>query len=73
MTEEESRSPMDNPDSVSGYQTLRLPLSRTKTAVIQLPEGMDERAWKRMLTILDAMKPGIVDDSDASDDESEPE
>lgn len=51
----------------SGCQTFQLPLSPKKVAVIQLPSHMDEKAWKRMLTILDAMKPGIVGEDDSQD------
>jgi hypothetical protein len=43
----------------------RLPLMRDE-AILQLPSPMTEAAWRQMLAILEAMKPGIVAEDDAS-------
>lgn len=40
--------------------TYRLPLSRGRFAILQIPNEMSDDDWTLMMAILDAMKPGII-------------
>lgn len=42
--------------------TLQLPLSPFKWATLQAPQRMTSEEWERMMAVLEAMKPAIVDD-----------
>ena len=50
----------------SGFQTLRLPLTKPVAAFLSLPLEMDEKLWKRMQAILEAMKPSILNSDEDS-------
>ncbi len=41
-------------------RTLQVPLLGDTWAALQLPHPMSEAEWKQMMTVLEAMKPGIV-------------
>lgn len=42
-------------------RTISLPLSATEWATLQAPVPMTEESWNLMKKVLDAMKPGLVD------------
>jgi hypothetical protein len=51
-------------------KTVRIPLLNGLWAYVQLPDPMTQEDWDLMLSILDAMKPGIVSPAE-SESESE--
>ncbi len=45
-------------------RVVQLPLSASKWATLQAPFPISEEAWKRMLSVLDAMKPALTEPSE---------
>ena len=42
------------------HRTFRLPLSPGNQAILQVPDPMSDAEWTQMMSVLDAMKPGIL-------------
>lgn len=43
------------------FQIYRIPLPGNELVSMQLPVPMSEKAWEQMMTVLMAMKPGLVE------------
>lgn len=44
---------------------VQIPVSLTEWATLQIPHPMTKDMWNQMVTILRAMKPGLVRDADS--------
>ena len=49
-----------------------LPLSRRRSARIQVPRDIDDAGWDQMMAVMDAMKPGIIAGGEPDDGENPP-
>ena len=64
----------NEPSSAPAHETPRLSAAHTRvplrlmggslTVAVELPDSMTERAWKQMMTMLNALKPGYVPEAD---------
>lgn len=54
-----------------GLNVFVLPISRRQQAFLHVPADLDERGWDQMLSVLNAMKPGILADDGEDEDEDE--
>lgn len=56
------------PSSGTSLRSVQVPISATTWATLQAPFPLTEDAWKQLLAVLQAMKPGLV--AKASDDDA---
>jgi hypothetical protein len=59
---EKTETPPANLTKPQAARTVQVPYSPTGWALLQAPFPMTEAAWKQMIAVLEAMKPGLVSD-----------